>query len=274
MARRGSLPGFGLSMGITVSILGLVVLVPLVTIPVMASGIGWEELVKVATAPRTVAAFRLSITTALIAALINAVMGSVVAWTLVRYHFVGRRLVDGLIDLPFALPTAVAGIALTTLYSRGGWIGSHLEAHALKVAYTPIGIVVALVFVGLPFVVRSVQPVLKDLKPELEEAAASLGAGRWSTITRVLLPQLLPAITTGATLSFARGLGEYGSVIFIAGNIPMRSEITPLLIMIRLEEFDYAGATATALVFLCASFLMLLLINRLTQWQARATTGG
>lgn len=273
MARRGSLPGFGLSMGITMGYLGLVVLVPLATVPVAASGIGWDELVKVATAPRTLAAFRLSITTAFVAALINAVMGSLVAWSLVRYRFPGRRLIDALVDLPFALPTAVAGIALTTLYSRAGWIGAPLESLGVKVAYTPVGIVVALVFVGLPFVVRSVQPVLRDLRPEIEEAAASLGAGRWQTVTRVVLPQLMPAIVTGATLSFARGLGEYGSVIFIAGNIPLRSEITPLLIMIRLEEFDYEAATAIALVFLCASFLMLLVINRLMQWRARITLG-
>lgn len=271
MARRGTLPGFGLSMGITLSYLGLIVVIPLLTVPLAAADIGLGEIARLATAPRTLAAFRLSIGTALVAAGINAVMGTLVAWVLVRYRFPGRRIVDGLVDLPFALPTAVAGIALTTLYAPSGWIGSLLAEHGVKVAYTPIGIVVALTFVGLPFVVRSVQPVLRDLRPELEEAAASLGAGRRSTIARVILPRVLPAITTGATLSFARGLGEYGSVIFIAGNIPMRSEITPLLIMIRLEEFDYAGATAIALVFLCASFLMLLLINRLTQWQARST---
>lgn len=263
MSRRGELPGRRLSLGITLSYLSLLVLIPLCTIPIAASNVGGSELLRLATEPRTLAAFRLSLTTSAIAALVNAVMGTVLAWTFVRYQFPGRGLLDALVDLPFALPTAVAGIALTTLYAPGGWVGAWLEPLGIRVAYTPAGIVVALVFVGLPFVVRSVQPVLRDLARELEEAAATLGANRAATARWVILPQLAPAILTGATLSFARGLGEYGSVIFIAGNIPMRSEIAPLLIMIRLEEFDYAGATAVAFLFLCLSFTMLLVINRL-----------
>ena len=269
MARRGTLPGFGLSMGVTVAYLSLLILLPLATIPFAAADAGLEGLWRVATSPRTIAAFRLSLLSALLAAIINLVMGTLLAWTLVRYSFPLRRLLDGLIDLPFALPTAVAGIALATLYAPSGWIGRWFEQLGTQIAFTPAGVVVALVFVGLPFVVRSVQPVLLGLAPELEEAAASLGAGRLMTIRRVVLPQLAPAMLTGATLSFARGLGEYGSVIFIAGNIPLRSEIVPLLIMIRLEEFDYEGAAVVAFLFLLLSFSLLLLIHLLSHWRWR-----
>jgi sulfate transport system permease protein len=251
-------------MGITLTYLGLLVLIPLSTIPLKTAAMGWERFVEVVTSPRALAAYRLSFGAALAAASINAVFGLVVAWVLERYTFPGKRLVDGLVDLPFALPTAVAGIALTTLYAGQGWIGSWLEPAGVKVAYTPLGIVVALTFIGLPFVVRTVQPVIRDLPVELEEAAASLGAGRAATLRRVVFPRVAPAMLTGFTLAFARGLGEYGSVIFIAGNLPLKSEITPLLIVIRLEEFDYEGATAIAFVFLLCSFAALLAINALS----------
>jgi len=262
--RRGILPGFGLAMGITLTYLTLIVLIPLATLPLRAASMTAGDFVRTVTAPRALAAYRLSFQSALFAALINAVFGLLLAWVLERYRFPGRRLLDGLIDLPFALPTAVAGIALATLYSAHGWLGDGLESSGIKVAYTRLGVVVALTFIGLPFVVRTVQPVLRDLPGEAEEAAASLGAGRMQTFLRVILPHLLPAVATGFTLAFARGLGEYGSVIFIAGNLPLKSEITPLLIMIKLEEYDYAGATAIALVFLAASFLTLLAINLIT----------
>jgi len=261
-AKRGSvLPGFSLSMGFTLTYLSLIVLIPLSTIVLRSATLSWERFVETVTAPRTLAAYRLSFTAALVAALINAVFGLLTAWVLERYRFPGRKLLDGLVDLPFALPTAVAGIALTTFYAKDGWVGRWLDPLGIHVAYTPLGVVAALTFVGLPFVVRTVQPVLRDMDVTLEEAAASLGAGRRMTFVRVLLPQLLPAILTGFTLAFARALGEYGSVIFIAGNMPMKSEITPLLIMIKLEQYDYAGATAIALVFLVASFCVLLLAN-------------
>ncbi len=263
--RRGrTLPGFGLSMGITLTFLTLVILIPLATLFLKTATLTWAQLWGTITAPRTLAAYRLSFGAAFAAALVNAFFGLLVAWVLERYRFPGRRLIDGLVDLPFALPTAVAGIVLTTFYSGHGWIGRFLEPLGIKVDYTPLGVVVALTFVGLPFVVRTVQPVLRGLDPQIEGAAASLGAGRFDTFRRVVLPELVPATMTGLTLAFARGLGEYGSVIFIAGNMPMRSEITPLLIMIKLEQFDYAGATAIALVFLLASFALLLLINLLT----------
>jgi len=264
------LPGFGLSLGFTLTYLGLVILIPLATIPLRAAAMGWDRFVEVVVSPRAIAAYRLSFGAALAAATLNALFGLIVAWVLEKYRFPARRLVDGLVDLPFALPTAVAGIALTTLYAGQGWIGRFLEPAGIRVAYTPLGIVVALTFIGLPFVVRTVQPVLRDLSSEVEEAAASLGAGRLQTVRRIVLPQLLPAVATGFTLAFARGLGEYGSVIFIAGNLPLRSEITPLLIMIRLEEYDYAGATAIAAVFLVASFATLLVINLLTWHRSRA----
>ncbi len=263
-ARRGRvLPGFGLAMGFTLTYLSLIVLIPLSTILLKTASLTWGQFWETVTAPRTLSAYRLSFSAAFVAALINAVFGLLVAWVLERYDFPGKRLIDGLVDLPFALPTAVAGIVLTTFYAGNGWIGQYLEPLGIRVAYTPLGIVVALTFVGLPFVVRTVQPVLRDLDIQVEGAAASLGASRRQTFTRVILPEILPATLTGSTLAFARALGEYGSVIFIAGNMPMRSEITPLLIMIKLEQFDYAGATAIALVFLLASFALLLLINAL-----------
>jgi sulfate transport system permease protein len=253
--------------------LGLIILIPLSTVLLKTAGMSWSAFWGTVTAPRTLAAFRLSIGAAAAAAAINAVFGLLLAWVLERYHFPGRKLVDALVDLPFALPTAVAGIALATIYSGNGWMGSWLEPLGIKVAYTPLGVIVALTFIGLPFVVRTVQPVLRDLDPEVEEAAASLGAGRLATFRRVLFPELLPAVATGFILAFARALGEYGSVVFISGNMPMRSEIVPLLIMIKLEQFDYAGATAIALVFLIASFAMLLTINLLS-WRRSRGAGG
>ena len=264
MARR-KLPGFGLSMGFTLTYLSLVILIPLSTIFLRTFEMSWSQFVAIITAPRTLAAYRLSFTAALAAATINLVFGVLVAWVLERYTFPLKRVVDGLVDLPFALPTAVAGIALASVYAKDGWIGRLLVPFGVEVAFTRLGVVVALVFVGVPFVVRTVQPVLRDLDPEVEEAAASLGAGRAATFFRVILPGLLPAALTGFVIAFARGLGEYGSVIFIAGNMPMTSEITALLIMVRLEEYDYAGATAIALVFLAASFLLLLTLNRLAR---------
>jgi sulfate transport system permease protein len=265
VAARRTLPGFGLSMGFTLLYVCLIVLIPLSTIFVRSSTLSFGQLWSVVTAPRTLAAYRLSFAAALSAAAINLVFGVLVAWVLERYSFPLKRVVDGLVDLPFALPTAVAGIALATVYAPDGWIGRFAAAIGLKIAFTPLGVVVALVFVGLPFV----QPVLHDLDPELEEAAASLGAGRAATFVRVILPEILPAALTGFVVAFARGLGEYGSVIFIAGNIPMVSEITPLLIMIQLEQYDYAGATAIALVFLLASFGVLLAVNGLSRRYGR-----
>src|SRR3989441_13292242 len=273
-ARRGVvLPGFGLAMGFTLAYLGLVVLIPLATIPLRTATLTWGQFWETVTAPRTLAAYRLSFGASFAAALVNAVFGLLVAWVLERYDFPGKRLVDGLVDLPFALPTAVAGIVLTTFYAGNGWVGQYLEPRGIKVAYTPLGIVVALTFVGLPFVVRTVQPVLRDLDIQGEGAAASPGASRLQTFGRVILPEIVPATLTGSTLAFARALGEYGSVIFIAGNMPMRSEITPLLIMIKLEQFDYAGATAIALVFLVASFALLLSVNILALRQRRVVPG-
>jgi len=271
--KRGRiLPGFGLAMGFTLTYLVLIILIPLATVVLKSATITWAQFWATVTAPRTLAAYRLSFTAAFVAASANAVFGLLVAWVLERYTFPGKRLIDGLVDLPFALPTAVAGIVLTTFYSGNGWVGRFLEPQGIKVAYTPLGVVVALTFVGLPFVVRTVQPVLRDLDPQIEGAAATLGAGRLQTFARVILPELMPAVLTGFTLAFARGLGEYGSVIFIAGNMPMRSEITPLLIMIKLEQFDYGGAAAIALVFLLASFSLLLLINVLSWRRGRAAS--
>lgn len=262
--KRGRiLPGFGLAMGMTLTYLVLIILIPLATMVLRTSTVPWGQLWDTVADPRTLAAYRLSFLASVAAAAINAVFGLLVAWVLERYTFPGKRLVDGLVDLPFALPTAVAGIVLTTFYASNGWGGRFLEPRGIKVAYTPLGVVVALTFVGLPFVVRTVQPVLRSLDPQVEGAAATLGAGRLQTFARVILPELMPAVLTGFTLALARGLGEYGSVIFIAGNMPMRSEITPLLIMIKLEQFDYAGAAAIALVFLLASFGLLLLSNAL-----------
>jgi sulfate/thiosulfate transport system permease protein len=269
-AKRHVLPGLGLGLGITLIYLTLLILVPLATIPLKTATMGWDRFVDVVTSPRAVAAYKLSFGAAFAAAALNAVFGLLVAWVLERYRFPGRRLLDGLVDLPFALPTAVAGIALTTLYSGNGWIGRFLEPSGLQVAYSRLGVIVALTFVGLPFVVRSVQPVLASLAGDLESAAASLGASRWTIFRRVLLPRLVPAILAGCTLAFARGLGEYGSVIFIAGNLPLKTEIVPLLIVIRLEEFDYPAATAIALVFLLMSFAALLAINLVSWRRSRA----
>lgn len=269
-SRPGVLPGFGLSMGYTLLYLGILVLVPLAALPLKAMGLGWEQFWQVVTAPRVMASYRVTFGASLIAACVNLFFGAIVAWVLVRYRFPGKKVLDALVDLPFALPTAVAGIALTALYAKNGWMGRILEGQwGIKVAYTPLGITIALIFIGLPFVVRTVQPVLEDVERELEEAAASLGAGRWQTVRRVLLPALLPALLTGFALAFARAVGEYGSVVFIAGNMPMVSEIAPLLIVARLEEYNYAGAAAIATVMLGISFVLLLLINLLQGWQAR-----
>jgi sulfate transport system permease protein len=264
--RPSVMPGFGLTLGFSVFYLGLIVLIPLAALFLRAAGLGWTELVAAVASPRALAAYRLSFGAAFVAALINAVFGLMVAWVLVRYDFSLKRIVDALIDLPFALPTAVAGIALAALYAPNGWIGQAFSTLGLQVAFTPLGVVVALTFVGLPFVVRTVQPVLQDLDREVEEAAASLGATRWQAFCRVILAAILPALLTGFALALARGIGEYGSVIFIAGNMPGISEIAPLLIVIELEQYDYAGATAIAAVMLIASFLLLLLINLLQHW--------
>jgi sulfate transport system permease protein len=270
--RHSVLPGFGLALGFTVLYLSLIVLIPLSAAFIKTATMNWDAFWSTVTAPRVLASFELSFGAALIAALINAFFGLIVAWVLVRYRFAGKKIIDALVDLPFALPTAVAGIALTAVYSSKGWIGQFLEPNGIKVAFTPLGVVVALTFIGLPFVVRTVQPVLEDLERELEEAASSLGATRWQIFTRIILPAILPALITGFALAFARGVGEYGSVIFIAGNMPMKSEIAPLLIITKLEQYDYTGATAIAVVMLVASFLLLFAINGL-QWWARRRGG-
>ncbi|HTT39552.1 MAG TPA: sulfate ABC transporter permease subunit CysT [Burkholderiales bacterium] len=267
------LPGFGLALGYTVLYLSLIVLIPLSAIFFKTFTLTWSAFWTTVTAPRVLASLRLSFGAALVAALINGVFGLLVAWVLVRYRFAGRRVIDALVDLPFALPTAVAGIALTAVYAGNGWIGALLEPLGIKVAFTPLGVLVALTFIGLPFVVRTLQPVLEDLEPELEEAAATLGANRWQTFARVMFPALWPALLTGFTLAVARAVGEYGSVIFIAGNVPMVSEITPLLIITKLEQYDYAGATAIAVVMLIMSFALLLLINVLQRWSAHRLAG-
>lgn len=268
------LPGFGLSLGFTVLYLSLIVIIPLASVLIKTAGMSFSEFWAAVTNARVLAAYKLSFLTAFFAAAVNAVFGLLVAWVLVRYRFPGKRFVDSIVDLPFALPTAVAGIALTSIYAPTGWIGSLLEPLGLTIAYTPIGITIALVFIGLPFVVRTVQPVLQDLDKDVEEAAVMLGAYRWRTFRRVILPELIPPLLTGFALAFARGIGEYGSVVFISGNMPMRTEIAPLLIMTKLEQFDYAGATAIALVMLLISFSLLLLINYL-QWRysRRVQTG-
>lgn len=260
------LPGFRLALGVTVLYLALIVLLPLSAVYVRTFAMSWEAFVAAATSERVLAAYRLTFGASLVAASLNVVFGGLVAWVLVRYPFPGRRIVDALVDLPFALPTAVAGIALTALYAPNGWIGSLLEPHGVRVAFTPLGVVVALTFIGLPFVVRTVQPVLEEAEHDLEEAAATLGANRLQVFWRVILPAVGPALLTGFALAFARATGEYGSVIFIAGNMPMVSEITPLLIITRLEQYDYAGATAIAAVMLAVSFLILLAINALQAW--------
>ena len=265
---RSVLPGFGLSLGITCTYLSLVVLLPLATVFARTSELSGSALRATVTAPRVMASYRVTFGASFVAALVNTVFGLLVAWVLVRYRFPGRRVVDAMVDLPFALPTAVAGIALTTLYASNGWIGRYLDPLGIKISYTWLGITVALIFIGLPFVVRTVQPVLDDLEVEVEEAAASLGAQRWQTFTRVVFPTIAPALLTGFALAFARAIGEYGSVVFIAGNMPMKTEIVPLLIITKLEQYDYAGATAIAMVMLIASFGLLLTIN-LLQWAAR-----
>jgi sulfate transport system permease protein len=266
---RGILPGFGFTIGCTMLYLSLIIFIPLSTILIKTTGLGWEQFLEIVTSPRVVASYKLSFSSALAAAGINSLFGLIVAWVLVRYRFPFRKVIDGLVDLPFALPTSVAGIVLTTMYAENGLIGRHLEAIGVKVAFTPLGITIALIFIGLPFVVRTVQPVLQDLEPELEETAAILGANRRQTFLKVLLPGLLPAMTTGFALAFARGLGEYGSVVFISGNMPMRTEIAPLLIVTKLEQFDLPGATAIATVMLVASFIFLLIINLLQWWSSR-----
>jgi sulfate/thiosulfate transport system permease protein len=267
--RRRVLPGFGLSLGFTVTYVCLLVLLPLSGLALQASGLTWNAFLAAVGSPRAVAAFTLSLSASLIAAFVNTVFGLLVAWVLVRYRFPGRRIVDACVDLPFALPTAVAGIALTTVYSPTGWLGQRLAPFGLQIAFTRLGVVVALTFIGLPFVVRAVQPVLEDLDPEVEDASASLGATRFQTFRRVLLPSIAPALLTGFTLAFARALGEYGSVVFISGNLPFRTEVLTLLIVGRLEQFDYAGATALASMMLGVSFLVLLTINLLQGWSRR-----
>ncbi|HEX8697256.1 MAG TPA: sulfate ABC transporter permease subunit CysT [Myxococcaceae bacterium] len=271
MARRARriLPGFGLSMGMTWLYLGLLVLIPLSGLFLKTFTLTWDQFWETVTAPRALAAYRLTFGASLVAATINAVFGLLVAWVLVRYRFPGKGLVDALVDLPFALPTAVAGLTLTSLYSSNGWYGRYLEAAGFKVAFTSVGVAVALTFIGLPFVVRTVQPVLEDIDADVEEASATLGATPWQTFTRVIFPSILPALLSGFALALARAIGEYGSVVFIAGNMPMRTEIVPLLIITKLEQYDYAGATAIAVVMLLASFAMLLAINLLQRWSHR-----
>lgn len=269
--RSRVLPGFGLSLGFTLAYLSLIVLIPLSAVFIKSLGIGWDGLWEILSSERILKSLQLSFSTALIAAFINVVFGLLLAWCLVRYRFPGKRIVDALVDLPFALPTAVAGIALTSLYAPTGWIGQYLEPLGIQVAYTPIGITLALIFIGIPFVVRTVQPVLSDLETELEEAASALGANRLQIVTKVILPILFPALITGFALAFARGVGEYGSVIFIAGNHPFKTEIAPLMIISRLEEYDYAGATTIAVVMLVLSFAILFLINLLQAWASRRT---
>lgn len=268
---KAVLPGFGLSLGYTILYLSIIVFIPLSAVFFKSIGIGWDGFIEIIQDTRILKALQLSFTTALVAALINVFLGLLLAWCLVRYHFPGKRIVDALIDLPFALPTAVAGIALTSLYAPTGWIGQFLEPRGFKVAYTSVGITLALIFIGIPFVVRTVQPILSDLETELEEASSALGANRWQTIRYVIFPIILPSLMTGFGLAFARGVGEYGSVIFIAGNQPYKTEIAPLLIISRLEEFDYAGATTIAVIMLLLSFTLLLLINLLQSWATRRT---
>lgn len=266
---RSPLPGFRLTLGFTVLYLSLIVLLPLAATFAKAAGMSWSDFVAAVSSPRVLAAYRLTFGMSLLAGLANAVFGLLLAWVLVRYRFPGRRVIDALVDLPFALPTAVAGIALASIYGVNGWVGSWLAPLGIKVAFTEWGVFVALVFIGLPFVVRTLQPVLGELEPEIEEAAASLGASRLQTVARVIFPELLPALITGFALAFARALGEYGSVVFISGNLPMRTEIVPLLIITKLEQYDIPGATALAVVMLVASFAILLAINSLQRWSQR-----
>jgi sulfate transport system permease protein len=272
LRRPSVLPGFNLALGFTLVYISMIVLVPLAAVVVKTTALTLSQFWDTVTSPRVMASYRLTFGASLIAALLNTVFGLALAWVLERYDFAGKRVVDALVDLPFALPTAVAGIALTAIYAGNGWIGQFLEPLGVKVAYTPVGVLIALVFIGLPFVVRTVQPVLHDFEAELEEAAATLGANRWHVFARVILPALAPALLTGFTLAFARAVGEYGSVIFIAGNVPMVSEITPLIIVTKLEQFDYAGATAVASVMLLVSFALILTINGLQSWNRRRYT--
>ena len=268
-SRKSIIPGFGLTMGFTLAWLSLIVLIPLSALFLRAAGLGWSEFLAVGFSERAMAAYRISFGTALAAAVINGVFGLLTAWVFVRYEFPGKRVLNAMVDLPFALPTAVAGIALTALYSPNGWVGQFLDPLGIKVAYTPIGITIALIFIGLPFIVRSVEPVLADVSVDVEDAALSLGARPWQVFLRVILPAILPALLTGFALALARGIGEYGSVIFIAGNMPFKSEIAPLLIVTQLEQYDYAAATAIATVMLLASFAMLLVINVIQAWTRR-----
>ncbi|MBT9523062.1 MAG: sulfate ABC transporter permease subunit CysT [Dechloromonas sp.] len=271
MSNRNALPGFNLSLGYTLTWLSLIVLIPLAAVFIKTAELTLEQFWYVVTTPRVMASYKLTFGASLAAAAINAVFGLLLAWSLVRYNFPGKKIVDSLVDLPFALPTAVAGIALTALWAGNGWIGRIIEPLGIKVAFTPLGVLLALVFIGLPFVVRTVQPVLEDLEVEIEEAATSLGANRWQTIRLVIFPTLFPALLTGFALAFARAVGEYGSVIFIAGNIPLVSEITPLMIITKLEQYDYRGATAIAAVMLVVSFILLITINSLQAWTAKRT---
>jgi len=270
---KSILPGFSLTMGFAVLYLSLLVLIPLAALFIKSAELSPREFWDAVTAPRVLASYKVSLLTSLCAALVNLVFGLLLAWVLVRYRFPGKKIIDGLIDLPFALPTAVAGISLTTLYAPNGWIGS-LMPEGVKIAYTPLGITIALIFIGLPFVVRTVQPVLQDLEADVEEAAAMLGAYRWRIFTRVILPELIPPLLTGFALAFARGIGEYGSVVFIAGNMPMKTEIAPLLIVTKLEQFEYAQAAAIAVVLLIISFVLLLIINFLQRWSNRRLRSG
>jgi sulfate transport system permease protein len=268
-SQKNILPGFSLSLGFTIFYLSLIVLIPLSAAFIKTTELSLSEFWNIVTAPRVLASYQLTFGASLLGALINAVFGLLTAWVLVRYTFPGKKIIDALVDLPFALPTAVAGIALTAVYAGNGWIGQWLEPHGIKVAFTPIGVIVALTFIGLPFVVRTVQPVLEDLEAETEEAAASLGANRWQTFSKIIFPAIWPALLTGFALAFARAIGEYGSVIFIAGNVPYVSEITPLIIITKLEEYEYASATAVAVVMLVISFLLLFAINGLQWWVSR-----
>jgi sulfate transport system permease protein len=267
--RRSVIPGFGLTLGYTIFYLSLIVLIPLAMLFVKSASMGWQDFWRTVTEPRVLASYRLTFGAALIAAAVNAFFGFIVAWTLVRYRFPGKRCVDAIVDLPFALPTAVSGMALTAIYAPNGWVGRYLEALGIKAAFSPLGVIIALTFIGLPFVVRTLQPALQDLEADVEEGAASLGASRLQTFCRVILPTILPALLTGFALAFARAIGEYGSVVFISGNMPMRTEITSLLIITKLEQYDYAGATALATVMLLFSFIMLLLINMVQWWSRR-----
>ncbi len=273
LVQRRVLPGFHLTLGYSLFYLSLIVLIPLSALLFKTLSMTWEQFWAAVSSPRVVASYRLTFGASLLAAVVNLFAGLLVAWVLVRYSFPGKRIVDALVDLPFALPTAVAGIALTALLAGNGWVGQFFEPHGIKLAYNPTGVVIALIFIGLPFVVRTVQPVLEDAEKELEEAAVSLGATRLQTFLRVILPTILPALLTGFALAFARAIGEYGSVIFIAGNMPMVSEITPLIIVAKLEQYDYAGATAVALVMLLISFVLLFIINALQAWQRRRAGG-